>query len=142
MTGKPRRDPNLTEKLASALLIIADLKGDGIPFDHAKQMTAEQICSLVQWDHENRYANGGSTHPTNITPRWILEHREKTAKIDVPQIYKGRRLEKAHAEFRNRLLAKTEATEAPADRPKRKYKWPKRKLESRSTFETGRNSGQ
>lgn len=139
MTKKLRRDPNLTEKLAAALLIIADLKGEGIPFDHAKGMHPEQICSLFQWDHANFYVNGGTTHPTNLTPRWIAEHREKTAKNDVPQIRKGDRLSKAHKEFRAKLLAKTGQGEAPE---KRATRWPKQKIQnggkiqSRSTFKS------
>ncbi len=92
MTSRP---PNLSEKLASALLIIADLRGEGIPFDVAQAMTADQILSLFQWHHEHRRANGGSNHPTNLTPLWIKEHRERTATIDKPAIDKGKRLAKA-----------------------------------------------
>jgi hypothetical protein len=127
MTSRP---PNLSEKLASALLIIADLRGEGIPFDVAKAMTAEQILSLFQWHHENRRANGGSNHPTNLTPLWIKEHRERTATIDKPAIDKGKRLAKDHEQHVATVRAKILG--GPKPREVIKFRWPKgRKIQSR-----------
>lgn len=127
MTARP---PNLSEKLASALLIIADLRGEGIPFDVAKAMTAEQILSLFQWHHGNRRANCGSNHPTNLTPLWIKEHRERTARIDIPEIAKGKRLAKANEEHVASVRAKIFG--GPKPREVIKFRWPKgRKIQSR-----------
>jgi hypothetical protein len=86
-----RKPPTADEKIAALLLMYWDATGEPIPFEIAQQMTASQICSLVQWDHAVYHTWGGSTHPTNLTPRLILDHREKTAKRDVPAIAKVRR---------------------------------------------------
>ena len=52
-------------------------------------MTADQVISLFQFDHDpHPHAapfNGPSLH-WNCTPRLILAHREKTATHDVPMI--------------------------------------------------------
>ena len=104
----------MSEKLAAALLELQRLRGDPIDRDDAKAMSAEQICSLFQFDHAAGYAcHGADNHPTVLTPLLIGEHRAKTARIDVPAIAKGKRLSKAHDEFRARLLAKTGQGEAP-----------------------------
>jgi hypothetical protein len=122
-----RKAPNLSTKLAAALLQIKD--SDGAPlidWEHAKLMSAEQINSLFQWDHfPIRHEAGGPTEPWNLVPRFIPEHRIKTSKIDIPQIAKIRRITKAEEEFRQRLL-----TPRP-DREPRKSKWPKRPIGKR-----------
>jgi len=97
----------MTEKLASVLLELQHLRGDPIDRGHAKLMTAAEICSLFQFDHAAGYAcDGKDNHPTGLTPLLIAEHRKKTATSDVPAIAKGKRLSAAHAEFRERMLAK------------------------------------
>lgn len=120
-----RRALNLSTKLASALLAIKD-SYDGqplIPWEHAKQMSAQQIISLFQFDHYPiRHEAGGPDEPWNIVPRFIPEHRRKTAKIDVPEIAKIKRISKSEREFRERLLIPR------ADRPMMKSKWPKRPM--------------
>lgn len=136
-----RRDPNLKDKLASALLELAWLRGDPVPIEHAQQMSAEQICSLFEWDHAHRVNDGGSNHPLNITPRFPGDHGKKTAKFDVPQIRKGQRLAATHDEHRAKMQAKLLAPTEPTDdrrKGKRQWqsrKWPEgRKLESRNTL--------
>lgn len=127
MTSRPA---TLREKLASALLIIADLRGEGISFDVAKALTADQILSLFQWHHENRRTNGGSNHPTNLTPLWIKAHRERTAAIDKPEIDKGKRLAKADEQHVATVRAKILG--GPKPRDVIKFRWPKgRKIQSR-----------
>lgn len=114
---------NLTTKLAAALLALGD-----IPYQESKRLSSRQICSLYQFDHfPIRHADGGPDEPWNLIPRLIKAHREKTAKIDVPQIAKSRRLRDKEAEFRRKLLAKGEP-DCPAPRRSR---WPSRKLNSR-----------
>lgn len=132
---RPRKPPTFREKLASAILIIADLKGEPIPRHIAQRMTAEQILSLIEWDHAILWANGGTNHPTNLTPRWIREHRKKTAEYDVPTLRKGERINKAHQEFQRKILAKGKGGKASTPPPKAKPKRPGRKLQSRPSFQ-------
>lgn len=90
-----RRDPNMTEKLACALLQWLEALGEPIPRGHAQLMSPDQICSLFQFDHYPiRYIDGGTTHPDNLMPKFIAAHRKKTAEIDVPQIRKADRIRK------------------------------------------------
>jgi hypothetical protein len=92
--------------LAAALLELWEARGEGIPFRQAQMMTAEQICSLVQFDHARKKCHEDNNHPTNLTPMLYREHREKTTKRDIPEISKGRRLEKSHLLFQARVLSK------------------------------------
>lgn len=91
----------LTTKLASSLLA----RGE-IPYLDAKLMTAEQLNSLYQWHHNMRHAEDGGDHFSNIEPMLIAPHRERTAKIDAPEIAKNKRIDKAHKDFQRRMLAK------------------------------------
>lgn len=119
-----RKAPTLKTKLAAALLQIKDHNGRPlIEWEHAKLMHAEQILMLFQWDHYPiRHEAGGPAEPWNLVPRFTPEHRIKTAKIDIPEIAKIKRVSKAEAEFRQRLL-----TPQP-DREPRKSRWPKRPM--------------
>lgn len=123
-----RKDPNLREKLAAVLIHLFD-----IPREHAKQMTAEQIVSLAQFDHdpvqvEVAIAIGWTpsqyNHPTNLTARMILDHRHKTATKDIPVIRKTDRISEDHKAFQARVLAK--GSDPPPERAK-----PKAKMRSR-----------
>jgi hypothetical protein len=96
-----RKKPNRTEQLASALLA----RGE-IPYDDAKLMTADQLISLYEWHHNDRVAEGGSSHFSNLEPMLRAEHRERTRKIDVPGIAKNKQITAAHEAFRRRMLAK------------------------------------
>ncbi len=136
-TKGTRKDPTLREMLAAAVLQILELQGDGIPFAHAQQMSADQILSLFQCDHAKHVEAGGDNHPTNLTMRLRKAHRDKTSKIDVPMIRKGDRL----AEKEDQHRAKVRAILAPAERPEKsqrstkgKRAWPKRTLKSGSRF--------
>lgn len=118
-------------KIAACLLELFELRGDGIPFRQAQQMSAAEICSLVHWDHAVLHAWGGSIHPTNITPRLILAHREKTAKRDVPAIVKSRVITRAHArhqETMQHIDVRGERSDGQSSRPKSKRKWPHRQF--------------
>jgi len=93
---------NRTVQLASALLALGD-----IPHEHAKQMTAEQIISLYQFDHHpNRKRDGGPDEPWNLTPRLIQAHRWKTATVDAPAMAKDKRIARKQAEHKARMAAK------------------------------------
>lgn len=90
----------LKEKLAAALSQMLRDDGNGklvpiIPYDDAKQMTADQILSLFAWDHYPiRKVDGGADRHFNLVPRLIGEHRTKTATVDVPQMRKADRIRK------------------------------------------------
>jgi hypothetical protein len=137
-----RRQPNLTEKLASALLNLATEDQEGrvsylfslAEREVMKLMTPEQICSLFQYDHGIHHAIDGSMHPTNLTPRLIQVHRVKTV-ADRKLIDKTKRVSRAHAEHQaKRAVGGTlaEVIEKIAPKPKPKMRWPQgRKLQSR-----------
>lgn len=111
-----RRDPNMTEKLACALLHWLHALGAPIPREHAQLMTADQICSLFQFDHwPIRYADGGTTHPDNLQPSFIAAHREKTATIDVPQISKRKRIVETEGERTKRVMTEIPVIAAVID---------------------------
>jgi hypothetical protein len=99
---------SLKTKLASALLAIKAFElgrwSPLIPHEDAKQMTADQIISLFAFDHYPiRKADGGPDEPWNLEPRMIVPHREKTAKIDVPQMAKSKRIRRKEATHRERI---------------------------------------
>jgi hypothetical protein len=97
--------------------------GDGAPIidlDWARKATTDQIISKFEerreWDHASPVAIAGNNHPTNLQPLTIEEHAVKT-KSDVANIAKAKRLEIKQAEFRRRILAKTEPTQPDRLRP-------------------------
>lgn len=92
---------SMETRLASTLLA----RGE-IPYLDAKLMTAAQIISLYQFHHNIRHAEDGPDHFSNLEPMLIAPHRERTAKIDVPAIAKGKRLTKAQEDVRRRCLEK------------------------------------
>lgn len=80
-------------------------------------MSTDQILSLVQVDHDPvpvaiavslGWTPEEYNAPSNLTLRLIKDHREKTAKRDVPAIYKSDRIAEDHAAFQNRILAKSD----------------------------------
>jgi hypothetical protein len=80
-----------------------------------------------QFDHGIHHAIGGDAKHWNFTPRRILAHREKTHKVDRPQISKTDRITESQAEFQRKMLAKSGREEAePETKPK-----PKGKIQSR-----------
>lgn len=115
-----RKEPTLTDKLAAALRELL-----GIPYEHAKLMTAEQILSLVEWHHIRYHADGNGVEHYNLDPLPIRAHRERTAKIDIPQIAKTKRITTAQAEFRKRLLTPRD------ERPTKQSRWGSRPFQNR-----------
>lgn len=135
-----RKQPNLSTKLAAALLtlerlrlICADRKAEADEFyEHAKHMTAAQIISLFQFDHfPIRHADGGPAEPWNLDPKLIKPHRVKTNTVDRPQLSKQRRIDKKWGEF-NRAVAKGRKP------PRRRSNWPKRKIGKGSSWNRAR----
>lgn len=125
------RPPNKTEKLAAAYLEIQRLRGDPIPREQAKAMTARQICLVFERAHdvdhypvrvETAMALGWTVtetnHPTNLDFKLRPEHRVKTATKDIPEIAKGKRITAAQERFRANLLAKDKGETRPARKRK------------------------
>lgn len=115
-----RKDPTLKDKLAAALRVIAEIQ-----FSHARQMSADQIISLFQFHHILYHAQDGSDEHWNLEPMLIQAHRERTAKIDVPQIGKTRRISKENEEFQRRLLTPRD------ERPPKRSRWGSRPFPKR-----------
>jgi hypothetical protein len=125
-----RRTPNLTVKLAAALLnMVTPNESGGYDYvldrDECRDMTPEQICSLFQWDHgklhglaEDQAEADELMHPTNFTPRLIVPHRNKSRR-DKTAIAKTRRISAEHEAFQQKILAKAGA-DVPAAQRKRK----------------------
>ncbi len=122
-----RKPPNLSDKCAAALLAITDEHGKPlIPWEEAKQMTSAQIIGLFDFDHYPfRVEAGGPTEPWNLVPRFKPAHRIKTAKIDIPEIAKIKRVSAEHDEFRRRVLTPRNQREP------RRSRWPKRSIQNR-----------
>jgi hypothetical protein len=117
MSDRPSRTKAvIEEELACALVHLL-----GIPREHAKLMTAGQVRSLVEFDHIVHHAIGGEHVHHNLTPRQILDHREKTHKIDRPQIRKTQRLSAEQEAFRKRLERKTDPTVAQEIQPPSRF---------------------
>jgi hypothetical protein len=119
-------------KLASALLTIVrpDETGKMVPvisYEESKKMTAEQVIARFRFDHYPiPHAQGGPDHHSNLVPRPVAEHDEKTAKIDVPQIAKTKRIAKDVDAHRARMLAKLTGEDPPPTARKPKSKIPSR----------------
>jgi len=115
---------SLKTKLASALLALGH-----VPYEQAKLMTAHQVISLYQFDHNALHALGGPDTFWNLTPMLRAPHREKSRR-DTAIVAKVRRLSADQEDFRRRMLK-------PDKKPvTRNGRWPRgRKLRSRNNFE-------
>ncbi len=102
----PRKAPNLTIKLASALLRIKNPDGSYlIPEPHRSSGTAEEIAGCVQWDHGVLHAHGGGIEPQNLWPMLTADHREKS-RPDTSKAAKAKRISADQEAFRARMLEK------------------------------------
>lgn len=117
---RSRKEPTLKAKLAATLREL--LK---IPYDEARLLTADQIISRIEFHHIHYHAQDGVDEHWNLDPLPKAEHRARTAKIDIPQIAKTKRLARAHEEFRTRLLTPRD------ERPAKKSKWQSRSFAKR-----------
>jgi hypothetical protein len=145
---RPRKHVPMKTKLASMIvthLKHADKDGNLVPIvshDDAKKLTEDQILSLAHFDHVIHHSIGGPDTHWNLVARPILEHREKTAKVDVPQIAKTKRITAKEQAFRASLLRKkgqgeVDLNDQSSHKPTRKQ-WPGgRKLQSRPFSKRG-----
>lgn len=111
----PRKQPNLTDKCASALLALGHIK-----YDHAKLMTAAQFLSLYEFHHGIRHAEDGASEFWNLTPMLRAAHRDRTAAIDVPEIAHNKRVRHGKDRHDARMAAKFTGSPPPLARPVRK----------------------
>jgi hypothetical protein len=120
------RPPTYPEKLAAVLLLLK--VGDEwlIPEPTRSKGNAHEILRYATWDHYPiRRADGGTNDPRNIRPLSIAAHGEKTAKTDIPQIAKGKRLARSAEETRRIILARVgQLADAEVMRRKRKHPLP------------------
>lgn len=131
---KSRKHISLKTKLAAALrCMMVEQDGKLVPaisYEDAKGMTEDQVLTLFNFDHGIHHVISQNDEHWNLTPRFIAEHRAKTATVDRPMIAKSARLTEAHIEFQRRMLSKTgQADEGPQGKPKSRF--PTRKMQSR-----------
>lgn len=118
--SRKRAHINLKTKLAAAISTMF------LSHDEAKALSEDQVLSLVTWDHDPiPHAHDGPDTHYNLVPRLIPGHREKTAKVDVPQIAKTRRITKAHEDFQRRILTPRD------ERPSKPSRWASRPFPKR-----------
>lgn len=107
-----RKPITLKTKLAAALcnMLRPNDAGELVPvidYQSAKKMTEDQVLSVFHFDHYPVAVNqGGKDVHHNLVPRPIIEHRAKTAKVDIPAAAKSARLSEEQEAFRNKMLAK------------------------------------
>lgn len=137
-----RKQPNMTDKLASALLHIRRGTGDDwLVKGELRDASAKEICAAVDFDHIRRWAEDGSNEPQNLQPLIRAEHREKSRK-DTTEVAKGKRFGKKHADHSERVLVKVFGSEEqePGNhwplKPKRKSK-----INSRNTLSKEHRDG-
>jgi hypothetical protein len=88
-------------KTAAALLALGH-----IPYEHAKAMSEKEFLALYEWHHGIPRAEDGPDAFWNLTPLLRWEHRERTAKLDVPRIAKNKRVSAKHARHLERMKQK------------------------------------
>jgi hypothetical protein len=116
-----RRHISIKVKLAAALLQLGH-----VPFSQAQRMTADQIIALYHFDHYPiPHAQDGPDEPWNLRPLLAATHQETTAKVDIPQIAKTKRIQKKEEEFRQRMLT------PPPEREQKRSRWPARPFPKR-----------
>ncbi len=102
----------LPERLAATLAcLLPQEQRDDL---RRRKVKANAVLALFHFDHVIFHAHGGSAKWWNLDPKLVAVHREKTAKIDVPAIAKGKRITRANDEFFRRLLAKSEGPHKPS----------------------------
>jgi hypothetical protein len=121
----------LPERLAATLAcLLPQEQRDDL---RRRKVKAKAVLALFHFDHIVFHAHDGPASWWNLDPKLVAAHREKTAKIDVPAIAKGKRITRANEEFAHRLLAKSEGPHfrSSTDKLTAKRKWPSRKIANR-----------
>ena len=117
---RPRKHIPLSEKLAATLAcLLTQEHRDSL---RGRKASASEVLSLFHFDHIELHAFNGSDSWFNLDPKLVNLHREKS-KADTSIVAKIRRIDKKWSEFMTKTTTKPKKLE-------KKYKWPKRKLES------------
>lgn len=133
-----RKQPSLTVKLAACL---ARMTGpDGGPLvPGAATMTAKQICTSVQFHHEQIRELLGSDHPTNLIPQPRDYHIKVQTPKDAHTIARSRHARKAEVKHRAIVEAKPAGEDlALRDAKWRRRPWPKRPMQGGRQFQKRR----
>lgn len=103
MTVK-RSHITLKTKLASALCQMLRYDDDQaefvpiIPYAEAKRLSEDEILARFDWHHYPiPKAHDGPDVHWNLMPMSKDDHKERTAKIDIPMIAKGKRIQAREA---------------------------------------------
>ncbi len=100
----------LPERLAATLAcLLPQEQRDDL---RRRKVQAKAVVALFHFDHVIFHAHGGAAKWWNLDPKLVAVHREKTAKIDVPAIAKGKRIARTNEEFAGRLLDKSNGQHA------------------------------
>lgn len=139
--AKPRRRPNMTEKLAASLCEICR-NGVWLLPEHLRMNgTAKEICAAVQWDHCTPWTWTHDNRPQNLTPMLAAEHAAKTRR-DVKKIAKVRRADKRASlktmQMAAAIIADGMAQLKLAGKPKRPMQYTAMKGEFKRDFLTGK----
>jgi hypothetical protein len=128
-----RKHISLKTKLAAALCsIVKEVDGKLVPVvprEMAKQLSAGEIISMFEWHHVVYHAIGGSDHHSNLDPLLTAEHREITARKDIPGIAKTKRVARKHGAHTAVMERKISVAPIVAkDETKRSRKWATRAM--------------
>lgn len=110
MTERRARNFSKDAKIAALASIVFE-----IPHEHQKAMHEDQVNSLLEWHHNTPYAEDGTNHFSNAVPMLRAAHRERTAKIDIPAIAKGKRIRQNKHLRRYKEILKYEGPAAAAE---------------------------
>lgn len=117
---RSRKEPTLKDRLAAALRELFQ-----IPHKHAVLMSADQIISLADFHHIVYHTDTADDSHHNLEPMLRADHRERTAKIDLPQIAKTKRISKEQEDFRRLMLTPRD------ERPPKQSRWGSRPFQKR-----------
>jgi len=107
-----------------------------IPYELSKRLTEDEILRRFDFHHfPIPKAHGGKDVHWNLQPEEKAAHKEITAKIDVPRIAKGKRIERRQAEHDAIKVAKLTGAGVVRRRkhsiPSRPFPQGKRPMQSR-----------
>lgn len=111
-----------------------------IRYDHLRQMSADQVLSLIQYHHNIPVAIGGENKHWNLVVMWRRQHQEETAKRTLPMLAKVKRIDKSWrpqpqvtvGEVGDLMFPK------PPPKPKSKYRIQSRPFDKRKKAEPRR----
>lgn len=127
-TGRKRKSRSLRVELNMCLHLL------GVDPDQPWEVQHEPPLGIRPFNSELDDYEPGENDFRYMRPMQKAQHKEVTSTVDRPAIDKTRRLAKA----RQALIEATDRTQARIEKPKRKYRWPKRPM--RSTYDRQRQS--